>query len=513
MTEDDIYKLDIETDDRDVDRTAKKLRSLDKLLQQTQRRVALLGKTRIKPILALDDRLMSAAQKAKGTLERLHRTKAKPTVLLSDHASNSALKLRASLVSLAAGPWRVSIVGVDWEEVIGDSFSRWISSDGKSTLKRISSAVGEMLGEGLKVKIMEALGLRATPEMLLGKRDSGKENINTSSSDVNSLYSVKEMISQMARMWGTKKQVKPGFEDGRYYSVSEFLDDIANGKISNGSFNRSDRNTSIGLLESYPQELNDHILKDLAKDKLNQIVDLGGSSTYESWQNKWPDIKSQMEPIVGSKTIDKMASIGQASLKGWRWAYPYIDKVGGVAGIALDTLEIATAKPGKDRYGKIYSVIFDGIFSSIGGAIGMAAGPAGAFVGSSLFGTLGEMAGEDFGRFKYDVDTGKIILPPRAYSDRIMAPSVQGVTRPESNVNVPKVMGTPVPNYYQLPEEVRSKIGEASYKNPTPPVNVSLSEGTINLTVNKEKLDYQKLAETTGWKIANEVRFAMQNLK
>ncbi|GJM78886.1 hypothetical protein HMSSN139_13820 [Paenibacillus sp. HMSSN-139] len=49
MTEDDIYKLDIETDDRDVDRTAKKLRSLDKLLQQTQRRVALLGKPASSP--------------------------------------------------------------------------------------------------------------------------------------------------------------------------------------------------------------------------------------------------------------------------------------------------------------------------------------------------------------------------------------------------------------------------------------------------------------------------------
>lgn len=159
MAEKEKFELDIEVDDRDVDRTAKKLRGLDKLLLQTQRRVALLGKTRIKPILALDDRLTSVARKAEEVLARLQRTTVRPTVQFIDRFSPLALKLKASLAALATTPWKVTAAGVDWEAVVGDSFSGWVSSEGKSTLKRISSAIGEALGDGLKENILEGLGL------------------------------------------------------------------------------------------------------------------------------------------------------------------------------------------------------------------------------------------------------------------------------------------------------------------------------------------------------------------
>lgn len=64
MADKEIYELEIEIENRDVDKTQKKLRSLDKLLQQTQRRAGLLGKTRIKPAVTLDDRFSSAARKS-----------------------------------------------------------------------------------------------------------------------------------------------------------------------------------------------------------------------------------------------------------------------------------------------------------------------------------------------------------------------------------------------------------------------------------------------------------------
>lgn len=44
-------------------------------------------------------------------------------------------------------------------------------------------------------------------------------------------------------------------------------------------------------------------------------------------------------------------------------------------------------------------------------------------------------------------------------------------------------------------------------------INVSVSQGAVNLTVNKDEINYDELAKKAGLKIANEVRFAMQNLK
>lgn len=102
MADKEIYELEIEIENRDVDKTQKKLRSLDKLLQQTQRRAGLLGKTRIKPAVTLDDRFSSAARKIGDTLTRLHRTTVKPVVQLDDRASKAAVKLYATLAALSA---------------------------------------------------------------------------------------------------------------------------------------------------------------------------------------------------------------------------------------------------------------------------------------------------------------------------------------------------------------------------------------------------------------------------
>ncbi|GJM68464.1 hypothetical protein HMSSN036_06800 [Paenibacillus macerans] len=118
-----------------------------------------MGKTRIKPAVTLDDRFSSAARKIGDTLTRLHRTTVKPVAELDDRASKAAVKLYATLAALSAPRWRVSVAGVDWETTVGESFTKWISSDGKSTMQRISASIASALGGGLKDVMMQALGL------------------------------------------------------------------------------------------------------------------------------------------------------------------------------------------------------------------------------------------------------------------------------------------------------------------------------------------------------------------
>ncbi|WP_018752586.1 hypothetical protein [Paenibacillus sanguinis] len=160
MAENQSNELDIKTNSPDLDQTEKKLRGLDRLLELTRRRAVLLGKTRITPTVTLVDRISSAAGKMGDSLKRLHQTQATPAVRLgAEQAINSVRELRGSLASLASSPWHVSTAGVDWEVAVGDSFTAWMSSDGKATLQRISSSISKALGDGMKDKMTESFAL------------------------------------------------------------------------------------------------------------------------------------------------------------------------------------------------------------------------------------------------------------------------------------------------------------------------------------------------------------------
>ncbi|MGG6314108.1 hypothetical protein [Paenibacillus macerans] len=538
MADKETYELDVEIDDRDIDKTEKKLRSLDKLLQQTRRRAGLLGKTRIKPVLALDDRWTSAARKAEAALERLHRTAAKPTVQFNDRVSAAALKVRASLASLAATPWRVSVAGVDWEAVVGDSFTGWMSSDGKSTLKRISSTIGTMLNDGLKEKIMESLGLVEIPVsgkqggLGQGGRSAGKrsgssgipkrQNPPLSSLpgfpklDAYDLFS--HRMAEISQNGGATQTVLSGLGvafNSRSKSPQE----------SGGSSPSSGKQSPIqNVLDGTSKvlEFGGKVIKEYFKDRIKETLEpklTGAAGSVKNWwQGKWPGLRSRLEPKISPKNMERLTDAGTKGLSflGDK-VTPIVKKMGGYVGLLMDGYEIFSAKPGRERYQKVTSAVLGGLLGLGGAALGTFTAPVTGGVGMVAFpaigAAVGDSLGDPIGGFIYDFFHGKIKPKPQVYSDRVMAPSVQGVTRPEPTANVPKVMGTPVPNYYQLPEEVRSKIGGAGYNQPPTPVNVSMSKGTINLTIDKEKLDYEKLAETAGWKIANEVRYAMQNLK
>ncbi|MNI84097.1 hypothetical protein D3C73_1409670 [compost metagenome] len=111
------------------------------MLILTQRRFNALGKTRINPKITLDDRLSPAVTRIRDNLLRLDRTIVKPIASLIDHVSADVGVIRSSLISLTQNPWRISVEGVDWDAVVGQSFDDWKGAEGKSTLQRIFSSL------------------------------------------------------------------------------------------------------------------------------------------------------------------------------------------------------------------------------------------------------------------------------------------------------------------------------------------------------------------------------------
>lgn len=592
MADKEIYELEIEIDNRDVDKTQKKLRSLDKLLQQTQRRAGLLGKTRIKPAVTLDDRFSSAARKIGDTLTRLHRTTVKPVAELDDRASKAAVKLYATLAALSAPRWRVSVAGVDWETAVGDSFTKWISSDGKSTMQRISSSIASALGGGLKEKIMQELGYIKMPEKKnsgqggggKGRRSGGSGNpkrktppffdfLGVPKLDAfNFLYRQMTKISpndisgqtggpsSQFQSWIRKAPVyaEAGIKSGQSFfksfltildplQVAEKLgaskwgpvqatQKVLSGlgiefKSKSGSPQESGESSTSSKKKSPLQDVLDgtfkvldfggKVIQEYFKDRYKELLDLklieAKNSVKNWWQAKWPGLRSRLEPKISPQNMRRLTNAGTKSLRFLgNVVTPVVKRLGGYAGVLMDGIEIFSAKPGRERYQKVTSAILGGVLGALGGGLGTltspVTGPVGPAVGSALGATVGGLLGDPLGSYIYDLFHGKIEQKPQAYSDRKMAPGVQGITPPEPYV--PRVMGTPVPNYYEVPEELRSKIGGPGYFNkPVAPVNVSLSQGALNLTVNKDEINYDELAKAAGWKIANEVRFAMQNLK
>lgn len=174
MSDKKIFEWNIEIEDRDIDKTDKKLRSLNKLLEQTQRRAATLGKTRIKPVISLDDRFTSTERKITDRLKQLGRTTVKPTVILNDRVSAGATRIRASLASLTATPWRISVAGVNWQQVVGGSFNNWMSSSGKSTMKNISAAISSSISGGVQSAVQQALSMVGV--IMKGATGNGKGN-------------------------------------------------------------------------------------------------------------------------------------------------------------------------------------------------------------------------------------------------------------------------------------------------------------------------------------------------
>lgn len=554
MAVNEKFELDFEIDDRNIDKTEKKLRSLDKLLQQTQRRAGLLGKTRIKPILALEDRLTPAARKAEEALDRLQRTTAKPMVQLSDRVSPFALKLRTSLAALTTTPWQVTAAGVDWEAMVGDSFAGWVSSEGKSTLGRISSAIGAALGW------------------------SGKAVSSPPEPEVQGMWKKDAPLS-----------AKPGYPmpDG-YDPLSNRVAEAGKSKVpeSTGPESKGLLEKSVGSLFGFTKDVRKDVSKDYAKEGTKELIDkyifkkdendkkivckcevtcncncgsggggyIGGTGAKgkrtgrasrgrRPMNTKLPRVQlpkpssgrgiagslgkigagmllSTGGDLLGGSGLPELLTKGAGSVD--RFGAKLLGKAGGLIGkigkgiklpgplgLLSNATAIATAQNNKERVKATTSAVVSSIGGFVGGAVGSIIPGAGTAIGATLGAMGGDFVGDKLGGFVYNLFSKKKKAADKKATPKAsplpvgrsmglssvpqLAPSLSGINPYGGNSNRPKDRANPT--------------------SAAPQINVSLSRGALSLTVNKDEINYDELAKAAGWKIANEVRFAMQNLK
>ncbi|RUT46436.1 hypothetical protein EJP82_11320 [Paenibacillus anaericanus] len=267
MSDNEIYELDVEIDSRDIDKTAKKLRSLDKLLQQTQRRATVFGKTKMAPKATLDDRVTPKVTRIRDNLMKLDRMRVTPVATLIDHVSSNVGGIRASLASLTQTRWSVAVDGVSWNTVIGKSFDDWMGSEGQTTLKKISSAIGTALGNGLRGFIMQALGLVDTPKEVKYTRvvdylekgsnpleeespyaEAGRLAGETFFESFLSALDPDQIASKLGNIeWNNSGGDGGGGDTGGWSKVLEIVEDVAVGVVTNlasdkiGDFTRKRR--------------------------------------------------------------------------------------------------------------------------------------------------------------------------------------------------------------------------------------------------------------------------------
>lgn len=563
MADKEIYELDIEIDNRDIDKTEKKLRGLDKLLQQTQRRAVLLGKTRIRPAISLVDRFTSAAGKIGDTLTRLHRTTARPAVQLDDRVSNAAVKLHGSLASLTAAPWRVSVAGVDWETAVGGSFSNWMSSGGKSTLKRISTTIATALGDGLQGRIMEALGVTGMSWQANSVQDGGDtRQKNSGNSETilmpdsgggSTLYTAKNILSDIAsKRWSPNKVKSPGFlEDGSYYSVSDFLTGISKkegpavsspkipDKTESLTNNRSIyAEAGVKAGQAFFQAFLSVLDPKQIGEKLSDVNwEFTGEKSKDSngWLEKVWEVGSQ---ILGSVVADLIAQgIGKKIFKSevnatsskvalpkgvttvvnsgraigkkilgpiaTLFTFDAVDKAGYYAGDWLFGHEKGQKynKPGifdnpfkMDTYEDYRPGILKRLYNYFNGI------DENLNSGSNLTGL-----NSPFNKLPETFKPVEFIPPDVKYNNFINDVNKMYAGSRDFEGNNQQYN---LPSYQNSNMETRQQDSKGQTS-----ININVSPGLVTMNVQKDKINYDELAKAAGWKIANEVRFAMQNLK
>lgn len=551
MANKEILGLEIEVDNIELDKTEKKLRSLDKLLQQTQRRASVLGKTKIAPKISLDDRFSSAAEKIKRTLSQLQRAKVRPVVQLADHVSATVARITGSLIGMSAKPWRVAVEAVDWDTAIGGSFSNWMSAEGANTLQRISSSIGAALGSGLKDVMMGALGLADPPKEMVPRRriDFVEEDRKLLMDQNESPYAEAGrkaggiFFRAFLGMLDSQKvsaRLSMGNEGAQSYGHSG----------SRGNFGkRNATSTGSGKVWNWIGGFGIDIGEEYFKGEFENFGDdylkAEGKKFTEAWKNSRGAVNSKQHKFIDSVKdgLKSTAKNGSKVAKNLGW---------GPTGLILDAAEIASAKSGRERAETIGGAVVGTLAGTGGVALGgaLSLGAASPALGL-IFGVLGNRAGEWLGGKLFDLFYPSSKPKATTYSDRVMAPSIQGVTGPEKPSRY--IMGTPVPDNpsnaqkkesrapkdsltkypeflkpieYISPFEKYENFKKEAYnfsigntsaevkssKSNDISIQVSFSEGAFQVNNHKDELDINELSKITAQKLANEIRLAMQNV-
>lgn len=501
-------EIDIVINDRDIEQSEKKLISMDRMLQQTQRRAAVLGRTRMTPVISLDDRFSTKARLISHRITLLDRMSANPIVWLIDNASAGINKIRNSLSQLTRTPWRVTLSGLNWDVVTGTSFADLLGDESLYT------EVGKKAGETYFEAFLSVLDPQRITDILGQFGSLGNSQFSSNSHS---------------------------HSESRGTFSSKFDKDSGESAGKSSSFPEATKDIFMGSAESFATDMADEQIGYYYRKAI---------SNGDNW----------LSTSSSGKGITKYG--GKAAGRG----------VG--VGTIVDVISIATAEPGKETYEAVGGALGGSFLGTVGAALGSYVPVWGNIVLGALGGGIGSWLGEKAGGFIYDVVHQE--PKPVTYSDRAMAPSLQGIVKPEEPVRrvmgtpVPDTFpsnpsGTTSSMKNQIKQEVNNSVNDVAskgtneilnkigYINPVErinqiingnklinsnspiqfptnqsavpgitsneikqevdnSVNVSLTPGAINLTIQKDEINYDDIAQKTGSMIANQVRFAMMNM-
>ena len=588
MAENQSNELDIQINSQDIDQAEKKLRGLDRMLEQTQRRAVLLGKTRMTPTITLIDRFSSVAGKIGDSLKRLHQTQAMPVVRIdANQAINSVRELRGSLVSLTGRSWRVSV------DTLG------LSSSGTSTVGRQGTTPGiptvkepPLFGpQGFRAFDLLTKGLPgnspAASNNSNNQTESGDKGIFSSllSSVVGFSGKVAEDTAKDFAKEGLKELIKgffPGNSDKSNIKVTCICNcggglrgGGAYGGTGAGGGNRrggskgssrrggngagsgsrtSSRTRSrsigrtgtsripgrLGKLGGALTKLGGGMLAgggagalsnlgpkllDGAKGIWNKVgggLGKAGPKLLDGakgiWSKAVPAVQSgaskmlkQGSSLLGksSKWIGKGIGYGAKGIK-------YVGKNIPILGSLVDAALIATADTNEERVRATTSAIVSTIGGIAGGAVGSIFPGAGTAIGATAGAIGGDILGDKLGGYIYDKFFDKKDSTEKPASSATSDTSYRPKINPGVSPRLLEVTSTNGLNHGAGSTYQQGQFPVNVLPLPVPeprPVNVTLSPGTLSLTVNKDEINYRELAEKMGIQLADAMRMAMQNVK
>lgn len=174
MAEKEFYRLDLVIGTDGVEDAEKSVKAIDKMLEQTTRRAAALGKSKITPTVRLEDRISSPAKKIEGRMEKINKTVAKPEARLVDKVSGAANKVSSTLTSLARKPYHVLIYAKDMATSTIMKIKNVLTSP--LTMLGVGGGVAGATTFGLNM-VMEEQGIKSAFKVLLGGEDAAQKRV------------------------------------------------------------------------------------------------------------------------------------------------------------------------------------------------------------------------------------------------------------------------------------------------------------------------------------------------
>lgn len=170
----EFYRLDLVIGTDGVEDTEKTIKAMDKLLEQTQRRAAALGKTKITPSVSLQDKATSSANKVSRTLDKVDRKRAKPEARLIDKVSGAASKLTTTLNNMARKPYNFIIRAKDMATGVIKKVMGALTSP--LAMLGVGGGVAGTTAVGLDM-VMQEQGITSAFKVMLGSADAAAQRV------------------------------------------------------------------------------------------------------------------------------------------------------------------------------------------------------------------------------------------------------------------------------------------------------------------------------------------------